>query len=63
MFIISLSEDSANTTLANDNIPRYYSQLRKAHQQRKVPELREEDLEEAFVRGGFLRIQRSYCFR
>lgn len=32
-------------------MPRYYSQLKKAHKQRVVPELKEEDLEEAFVRG------------
>jgi len=28
-----------------------YSALKKAHQKRVVPELREEDIEEAFVRG------------
>ncbi|KAI6036073.1 RF-1 domain-containing protein [Pisolithus microcarpus] len=32
--------------------PRNYSALKKAHKQRKVPELREEDLEESFVRGS-----------
>ena len=31
--------------------PRYYSALKKAHKNRVIPELREEDLEEAFVRG------------
>ncbi|KAI6005484.1 RF-1 domain-containing protein [Pisolithus albus] len=31
--------------------PRNYSALKKAHKQRKIPELREEDLEESFVRG------------
>ena len=50
--MIRPTDDSASTTLSNNNIPRYYSQLKKAHQQRKVPELREEDLEESFVRGG-----------
>jgi hypothetical protein len=29
-----------------------YSQLKKAHKHRSVPELREEDLEESFVRGS-----------
>ncbi|KAF8652727.1 hypothetical protein AX16_004226 [Volvariella volvacea WC 439] len=29
-----------------------YSALKRAHQQRKIPELREEDLEESFVRGS-----------
>ncbi|KAF9246126.1 RF-1 domain-containing protein [Melanogaster broomeanus] len=33
-------------------IPRNFSMLKKAHKQRKVPELREEDLEESFVRGS-----------
>ncbi|KII89012.1 hypothetical protein PLICRDRAFT_108835 [Plicaturopsis crispa FD-325 SS-3] len=36
---------------AKPGVPRYYSALKKAHKQRKVPELREEDLEESFVRG------------
>lgn len=31
--------------------PRYYSALKKAHKDRIIPELREEDLEETFVRG------------
>ena len=30
----------------------YFSQLKRAVNDRKVPELREEDLEEAFVRGS-----------
>lgn len=34
------------------NAPRNFSALKKAHRERKVPELREEDLEESFVRGG-----------
>lgn len=33
-------------------IPRFYSQLKKAHKQRVVPELKEGDLEESFVRGS-----------
>ena len=33
-------------------VPRYYSQLKKAHKERKVPELREQDIEERFVRGS-----------
>jgi len=33
-------------------VPRYYSQLKKAHKQRQVPELKEDDLEESFVRGS-----------
>lgn len=30
----------------------YYTQLRRASQNRKIPELREEDLQESFVRGS-----------
>ncbi|KAI6006393.1 RF-1 domain-containing protein [Pisolithus marmoratus] len=32
--------------------PRNYSALKRAHKQRKIPELREEELEESFVRGS-----------
>ena len=38
-------------TSAPQTPPRYYSALKKAHKDRVVPELLEEDLEEAFVRG------------
>ncbi|RPD73477.1 hypothetical protein L226DRAFT_510257 [Lentinus tigrinus ALCF2SS1-7] len=34
------------------SVPRFYSQLKKAHKDRVVPELKEEDLEESFVRGS-----------
>ncbi|KAA1471317.1 hypothetical protein DENSPDRAFT_929468 [Dentipellis sp. KUC8613] len=33
-------------------VPRYYSQLKKAHKNRTIPELKESDLEESFVRGS-----------
>jgi len=54
MFIISFSCDSENadTTSTTPNIPRYYSQLKKVSMHREVPVLREEDLEESFVRGS-----------
>ncbi|KJA20240.1 hypothetical protein HYPSUDRAFT_142437 [Hypholoma sublateritium FD-334 SS-4] len=32
--------------------PRYFNSLRKAHKERVIPDLREEDLEETFVRGS-----------
>jgi len=32
--------------------PRYFNSLRKAHKERVIPALREEDLEEIFVRGS-----------
>ncbi|KAG1718503.1 RF-1 domain-containing protein [Suillus lakei] len=34
------------------NTPRNFSALKKAHKERKIPELREEDIEESFVRGS-----------
>ncbi|KAF9476325.1 hypothetical protein BDN70DRAFT_178493 [Pholiota conissans] len=37
---------------SNSAPPRYFSSLKKAHQERVIPELREEDLEEQFVRGS-----------
>ena len=40
-----------DTSSAPRTPPRYYSALKKAHKDRVIPELREEDLEEAFVRG------------
>ena len=33
-------------------VPRFYSQLKKAHKERVLPELKEDDLEESFVRGA-----------
>lgn len=55
MFMISSDDTntpSTDTPSPNPNIPRYFSQLKKAHKQRQVPELREDDLEESFVRGS-----------
>ncbi|TFY58580.1 hypothetical protein EVJ58_g6332 [Rhodofomes roseus] len=46
------SSDAAKTNEAAPQIPRYYSQLKKAAKKRVVPELKEEDLEESFVRGS-----------
>ena len=40
-----------DTSSAPQTPPRYYSALKKAHKNRVIPELHEEDLEEAFVRG------------
>ncbi|KAG2147125.1 RF-1 domain-containing protein [Suillus cothurnatus] len=34
------------------NIPRNFSALKRAHKDREIPELREEDIEESFVRGS-----------
>lgn len=33
------------------NTPRNFSALKRAHKDREIPELREEDIEESFVRG------------
>lgn len=48
---LSLSDVPPDTSSAPQTPPRYYSALKKAHKDRVIPELREEDLEEAFVRG------------
>ena len=44
--------DQSEPSVSPASIPRYYSQLKKAHKERVVPELREEDIEETFVRGA-----------
>ncbi|KAF8810145.1 hypothetical protein BYT27DRAFT_6504095 [Phlegmacium glaucopus] len=53
---ISLSDAAPLDTIPSPSSPqtppRYYSALKKAHKTRVIPELREEDLEEAFVRGS-----------
>lgn len=36
----------------NANTPRNFSALKRAHRERKIPELCEADLEESFVRGA-----------
>ncbi|KAG2061683.1 hypothetical protein BDR06DRAFT_1001951 [Suillus hirtellus] len=36
----------------SSNLPRTFSALRRAHKDREIPELREEDIEESFVRGS-----------
>lgn len=48
--VTSTTQDAASSS-SNPNVPRFYSQLKKAHKDRIIPELREEDLEESFVRG------------
>ncbi|KAI0317867.1 RF-1 domain-containing protein [Amylostereum chailletii] len=44
--------DSSPPSNETISVPRFYSQLKKAHKDRQVPELKEEDLEESFVRGS-----------
>ncbi|KAG2157405.1 RF-1 domain-containing protein [Suillus clintonianus] len=34
------------------NMPQHFSALKRAHKERKIPELREGDIEESFVRGS-----------
>ncbi|TDL27589.1 hypothetical protein BD410DRAFT_825206 [Rickenella mellea] len=49
---IPLSSSSIVDAESNDTtLPRNYSALKRAHKERKLPTLREEDLEESFVRG------------
>ncbi|KAI0933648.1 hypothetical protein AcV5_005740 [Taiwanofungus camphoratus] len=43
---------STDAALNETKVPRFYSQLKKAHKQRVVPELKEDDIEESFVRGS-----------
>ncbi|KAI0329834.1 hypothetical protein GY45DRAFT_1252005 [Cubamyces sp. BRFM 1775] len=52
--IITSAEEppQADTDDPKAKVPRYFSQLKKAHKGRVVPELKEEDLEETFVRGS-----------
>ncbi|KAI0928051.1 hypothetical protein AcW2_004185 [Taiwanofungus camphoratus] len=47
LFLTSSTDAALNET----KVPRFYSQLKKAHKQRVVPELKEDDIEESFVRG------------
>ena len=57
MLFLMTSPEQTSTVELNEqpqNVPRYYSQLKKAHKDRVVPELKEEDLEESFVRGAGL---------
>ena len=57
------SLDQSSSTVPNESkpsVPRYYSQLKKAHKERVTPELKEEDLEESFVRGAGLPAFVSY---
>ncbi|KAL1947334.1 hypothetical protein VTO73DRAFT_14295 [Trametes versicolor] len=49
---IMTSPDEASQPESTPAVPRYYSQLKKAHKERVVPELKEADLEESFVRGS-----------
>lgn len=46
--------DAAQQPKAGSEVPVFYSALKRAHKERVVPELREEDLEEQFVRGVYL---------
>ncbi|TBU46984.1 RF-1 domain-containing protein [Dichomitus squalens] len=53
LLMTSLDQSSsAASTESRPSVPRYYSQLKKAHKERVLPELKEEDLEESFVRGS-----------
>ncbi|KZT73996.1 hypothetical protein DAEQUDRAFT_720839 [Daedalea quercina L-15889] len=43
---------AVKTNETTPQVPRYFSQLKKAAKKRVVPELKEEDIEESFVRGS-----------
>ena len=57
-------EDSPQSEPDTDDpkakVPRFFSQLKKAHKGRIIPELKEEDLEESFVRGAGYSVSVSY---
>lgn len=57
---IMTSPDEAPQPESTPAVPRYYSQLKKAHKERVVPELKEADLEESFVRGARYSTSVSY---
>ncbi|PCH38469.1 hypothetical protein WOLCODRAFT_136298 [Wolfiporia cocos MD-104 SS10] len=46
------AKNNESDSTPEPQLPRFYSQLKKAAKQHVVPELREEDLEESFVRGS-----------
>ncbi|KAI0831742.1 RF-1 domain-containing protein [Trametes gibbosa] len=54
--VLSIMTSSTDPTHSASDIqkavPRYYSQLKKAHKDRVLPELQEHDIEESFVRGS-----------
>ncbi|KAK2460603.1 hypothetical protein APHAL10511_007073 [Amanita phalloides] len=50
--VVTSSLASSPDTVKLSHVPIYYSALKKAHKARTVPLLREEDLEESFVRGS-----------
>ncbi|RDX52678.1 hypothetical protein OH76DRAFT_1454148 [Lentinus brumalis] len=50
--VLSIMTSDEQTPESGPSVPRFYSQLKKAHKERIVPELKEEDLEESFVRGS-----------
>lgn len=54
----SLDSDS-KPSMSNSSPPRNFSALKRSHKERVIPELREEDLEESFVRGTS---SPEYCY-
>lgn len=57
----SIASNCAET--AKTHVPIYYSALKRAHKERKLPVLREEDIEESFVRGVLIARYRISCLR
>lgn len=54
------SHAGSDSQKAGVPVPRYYSQLKKAHKDRVLPELKGDDLEESFVRGARYSASVSY---
>ncbi|KAF8188370.1 RF-1 domain-containing protein [Pholiota molesta] len=51
-FLDAVQAEAVSIPSTSTTPPRYFTSLRKAHKERVIPELREEDLEESFVRGS-----------
>ncbi|KAH9977280.1 RF-1 domain-containing protein [Lactifluus volemus] len=49
---ISMGSDSQSDGDSSTTVPRFYSQLKRAHKKRVLPVIDENDLEESFVRGS-----------
>jgi peptide chain release factor len=47
------SSDPPSDGVSSTAIPRFYSQMKKAHKERVMPVIDENDLEESFVRGVY----------
>ena len=47
------SSDLQSDGVSSTAVPRFYSQMKRAHRERVIPVIDEKDLEESFVRGVY----------